>query len=74
VTARAGSLPEIAGDAALFVEPTDETALAQALEAVLTDDAARNELIARGHDRVRSFSWTETARKLTSTYRKLAGG
>ena len=40
VAARAGSIPEVAGDAALLVEPTDERGLAEALERVLTDDAA----------------------------------
>jgi glycosyltransferase involved in cell wall biosynthesis len=73
VAARAGSIPEVAGDAALLVEPTDEQALAHELERVLTDDATRAELIGRGRDRVRAFSWDDTARSLVSCYRRLAG-
>jgi glycosyltransferase involved in cell wall biosynthesis len=72
VTARAGSIPEVAGDAAILVDPTDEHALAMAIRRVLIDDDVRSELIARGRDRVRHFSWENTARALTSTYRALA--
>ena len=72
VAARAGSIPEVAGDAALLVEPTDERGLAEALDRVLSDDALRSQLVARGHDRVRTFSWPATARSLASCYRRLA--
>jgi glycosyltransferase involved in cell wall biosynthesis len=73
VAARAGSIPEVVGDAALLVEPTDEHALAGALERAVTEDVTRRELIGRGRDRVRAFSWDDTARALVSVYRKLAG-
>lgn len=72
VTARAGSIPEVAGDAALLVEPTDERGLAEALERVLTDDALRSQLVARGHARVATFSWHATATALAACYDQLA--
>ena len=72
VAARAGSIPEVAGDAALLIEPTDENALAAALEQALSDETTRAQLIARGHDQVRAFSWEDTARALASCYRGLA--
>jgi glycosyltransferase involved in cell wall biosynthesis len=72
VAARAGSIPEVAGDAALLVEPTNEHALADAMDRVITDDATRAELIARGRDRVHAFSWQHTARALASCYRRIA--
>jgi glycosyltransferase involved in cell wall biosynthesis len=72
VAARAGSIPEVAGDAALLIEPTDENALAAALEQALSDETTRAQLIARGHDQVRAFSWADTARALASCYRGLA--
>jgi glycosyltransferase involved in cell wall biosynthesis len=72
VAARAGSIPEVAGDAALLVEATDEEALAGALDQVVSDEELRRELVARGHDRVRAFSWSDTARALASCYRQLA--
>ena len=51
------SLPEIAGDAALLVDPRSPEELAHALARVLTDQAERNALIARGRRQVRAFSW-----------------
>jgi glycosyltransferase involved in cell wall biosynthesis len=72
VASRAGAVPEVAGDAALLVEPTDEAQLAARLEQVLTDSETRHELVARGRDRVRQFSWQDTAQGLVSVYRRLA--
>jgi glycosyltransferase involved in cell wall biosynthesis len=74
IAARAGSIPEVAGDAALLVEPTDEAGFAAALSRVLDDEEARTELVKRGRDRVRAFSWDETARGLLTAYTKLADG
>jgi glycosyltransferase involved in cell wall biosynthesis len=51
------SLPEIAGDAALLVDPTSAEALAEALARLLTDTGLRNSLIERGTRRVPQFSW-----------------
>ncbi len=62
VCANTSSLPELVGDAALTVPPTDVEALAGALRRLLTDEALRRELIARGFERVRQFSWEACAR------------
>ena len=51
------SLPEIAGDAALLVDPGDPEALAAAVHQLLTDPDLRAELIARGLERAAAFSW-----------------
>jgi glycosyltransferase involved in cell wall biosynthesis len=72
VAARAGAIPEVAGDAALLISASDERMLAGELERVLTDDSTRDELIRRGHDRVRAFSWDDAARALVTCYRRLA--
>ena len=45
---------------------------AKVVERVLTDDATRRDLIARGRDRLGAFSWQETARALAACYRRLA--
>jgi glycosyltransferase involved in cell wall biosynthesis len=74
VAARAGSIPEVAGDAAVLVEPTDEEGLAAAIERLVSDESARAEYVARGHDRVRAFDWGDTARALAACYRRLAEG
>ena len=51
------SLPEIAGDAALLVDPHSAEALAEAVNRVLSDEALRSDLIARGRKRAEAFSW-----------------
>ena len=73
VAARAGSIPEVAADAALLVEPTDERGLAEALDRVLTDDALRMQLVARGRDRVEGVLVVATTalRALGERYRQL---
>ncbi len=57
VCSNAGSLPEVAGDAALLVDPHDGEGLADALSRVLTDSDVRRDLTLRGARRSRSFSW-----------------
>jgi glycosyltransferase involved in cell wall biosynthesis len=72
VATRAGAVPEVAGDAAVLVEPGDVDALASALVQVLDDDARRADLVARGRSQVERFSWTRTAAELAAIYRRLA--
>jgi glycosyltransferase involved in cell wall biosynthesis len=71
VTSTASCLPEVAGDAALLVQPTDVDALAAALDRALTDEALRADLIAKGRARARQFSWDEPARQLLEIYQSL---
>jgi len=72
VAARAGSIPEVAGDAALLVDSGDALVLAGAINRVLTDHATRTDLVARGRDRLLRFSWSQTARALAACYQQLA--
>ena len=53
------SLPEIAGDAGLLVDPRSPEELAHAISRILTDEALRRVLIDRGRARVTHFSWTK---------------
>lgn len=64
VCANTSSLPELAGDAALLVDPTDVAALTQALNRVLTDADLRTTLIARGREQIRQFSWARAAEQV----------
>ena len=63
ITSNTSSLPEVAGDAALLVDPHDVDAIAAAMERLLADDALRAELIRRGHENVKRFSWEKCARE-----------
>ena len=56
-----GSLPELAGDAAVKVDPTDVGAIAQGLARLLDDKELRDRLIARGRDRATHFTWQGAA-------------
>jgi glycosyltransferase involved in cell wall biosynthesis len=55
------SLPEIAGDAALLVDPSDPGALADAIESILTAPGLADELVARGLVQAAKFSWQRHA-------------
>ena len=61
VAADRAALPETCGDAALLVEPTDGTALADALVAAVTDADLREGLVRAGLERASQFSWERTA-------------
>jgi glycosyltransferase involved in cell wall biosynthesis len=72
VCSTGGSLPEVAGDAALLVDPEDVGGLAGALRRLVADDDLRQTLVARGLQRVRSFSWESAARAHLSVYHEAA--
>jgi len=63
IASRRGALPEIAGNAALLVEPETE-ALSRALGQVLSDNELRAELRQRGLARVQAYSWQRTANRM----------
>ncbi|HET8647359.1 MAG TPA: glycosyltransferase family 1 protein, partial [Vicinamibacteria bacterium] len=69
VTSRGSSLEEVAGEAALLVDPGDEADIARALRAVGTDRGLAAELRARGLARAATFDWTRTARETAQAYR-----
>jgi glycosyltransferase involved in cell wall biosynthesis len=60
------SLPEIAGDAALLVDPRSPEELAHALNRALTDESLRRTLVERGRERVKGFSWTRFTLEVVS--------
>jgi glycosyltransferase involved in cell wall biosynthesis len=64
VTADTTALPEVAGDAALLVDPTSVEQIAGALERILTDGPLRQQLRARGLARAARFSWATTAARV----------
>lgn len=68
VTSTVSSMPEVAGDAALLVDPYDVDAIAHALERVLSSSELRRELIERGLARAAQFTWDRAARQLLSIY------
>lgn len=71
VCSNASSLPEAAGDGALYFDPRDVRAMTRAMEMVLQDDTLREQLIARGRENVKRFSWTRAAQEILEIVRAL---
>ncbi|HRY82227.1 MAG TPA: glycosyltransferase family 1 protein [Candidatus Moranbacteria bacterium] len=63
ICARNSSLPEVAGEAALYFEPKNQIELAQQIKKVLDDSELRNSLIAKGLEQAKKFSWEKCARE-----------
>jgi len=72
VTATTSACPEIAGDAALLVDPDDVAALATAMQQISYDDGLAEELRQKGFRRAASFSWAQSARTLLDELRRAA--
>jgi glycosyltransferase involved in cell wall biosynthesis len=71
VASRTASIPEVAGEAALLVEPRDALALATALERILTDQPLREAMRWRGLERAARFSWEATAAQILEILREV---
>jgi glycosyltransferase involved in cell wall biosynthesis len=68
VTSNVSSLPEVAGAAAVLVDPYDPAAIADGIYRVLTDEALRADLKKRGLARAQQFSWEDSARRVRAIY------
>jgi alpha-1,3-rhamnosyl/mannosyltransferase len=71
VASNVTSVPEVAGDAAVLIEPTDVSAMSDAMRMIVTDGALRNQCIERGKVRARYYSWRRTAEMTAAVYRKV---
>ena len=71
ITSNCTSMPEVAGGAAVLVNPYDEQSIAQAMAGVCNDDALRQRLVRSGLERNKQFSWTKTAVQTLEVYRKM---
>jgi glycosyltransferase involved in cell wall biosynthesis len=69
--ARAGSVPEVVGEAALLFDPEDEDAITAAIDRIVSDDALRTELIAAGHARALAYSWDNTVDLTLAAYERI---
>ena len=69
VSSNAASLPEVAGDAAILIDPHNLEQLAQGICRVLQDSQLRAQLIQRGAEHVKEFSWEKMARETLAVYK-----
>lgn len=72
VCARAGALPEVAGEAALYVDPLEVRSIAEGIEQVLTDEELRARLAAQGLIRARDFDARRTSVRLVDLLEAIA--
>lgn len=70
ITSNLSALPEVAGEAAVLIDPYDSDDLKEAMKQVLASKDLRVELKGRGFARSREFSWLDTARKTAQVYLK----
>ncbi len=74
VTSRRSSIPEVVGDAAVYLdEPRDPVEIADRTEELLSSASLRDELVEKGRERVSLFTWEEAARRVLEIYREVAG-
>lgn len=69
VASNASCLPEVLGDAALLVEPTDVKGFGEAVESVLSNIEVRARLVTAGREHVRDFTWERCAERTMDVYR-----
>ncbi len=68
VTSNVSSLPEVAGDAALMVDPYDIEAISDAIQRILDDSELGDMLIQRGFEQSKKFTWENSAKHLREIY------
>jgi glycosyltransferase involved in cell wall biosynthesis len=71
LTSNVSSLPEVAGDAAITVDPYDLDAITDGLQRLIQDTDLRDRLIQKGLARAREFTWEKSARQLIGIYQDL---
>jgi glycosyltransferase involved in cell wall biosynthesis len=74
ITSNTSSLPEVVGDAGVTVDPLDETAIAAAIQDLLSDPQQLETLAAAGLRRASRFNWRQTARETVALYTEVAAG
>lgn len=72
IAANVGSLKEIAGDAAHFIDPIDTKEIAAAMTALCDDEELRESYRQKGRARAKQFDWDKTARETVEIYKKVA--
>lgn len=71
VCSKAGSIPEVVGDAGLYFDPNNPEELRTAVERVATTEGLQADLRTRGHARIAAFSWDKCAAATAQIYREI---
>ncbi len=73
ITSNVGSLPEVAGDAAILINPRDPNEIAKAIGEVLSNRKKTREMIIKGKKRAKEFTWEKTIEETINLYREVVG-
>ena len=73
ITSNTSAMPEVAGDAAILVNPLSIEEISEAMLEVMNNDKLSNELISKGFDQCRKFTWSNSTNKLVKIYKKYGG-
>jgi len=73
ITSNCSSLPEVAGDAAILIDPYDIQAIADAIQQVLSNPTLAASLRVKGLARSKTFSWQRTAKETIAVYERVCG-
>ncbi|MFH1171420.1 MAG: glycosyltransferase family 1 protein [bacterium] len=71
ITSNTSSLPEVAGNAAVLVDPTSMQALRSAMARIATNGVLRTNLVRRGYEQAKKFQWEDVARKTLAIYQNV---
>lgn len=71
VSSNATCLPEVYGDAAYYFDPTDVDDMVRAIDDVLSNEELRNELVKKGHQQIKKYSWKKMAEQTHGVYMKV---
>ncbi|WP_040213574.1 glycosyltransferase family 4 protein [Clostridium polynesiense] len=71
ITSNNSSIPEVAADAAILINPNAEMEIAEAINKVLEDSNLRKDMIEKGFTRVKSFSWINIVNNMKQYYREV---
>lgn len=71
ITSNVSSMPEVGGNAALYVDPNNVMDIKRNLNEVMSDEKLRKEFVKKGFERVKQFSWEKAATETAAVYRRL---
>jgi glycosyltransferase involved in cell wall biosynthesis len=71
VVSNVSSMPEICGEAAYYADPLNTQSIAESIYTVATDDGLRNNLIEKGLQRVKNYTWDKSTREHVSVFQEV---
>ena len=71
IVSNTSSLPEVAGNAACYINPSDSDSIMQAVDKVVHDSTYRNDLVLKGQARLKNFSWHKHVEQTIDIYKQI---